>query len=409
MLALLVFAMSANPSIFSSSEPQYEHLGGEYFNIAQALVDGRGFSDPFGGQTGPTAWMPPLFPCLLALMLALLQDKSLVASAVVLLTNVALVVTGVCLFRVAAQFRPRVSLWLCVAIYVGWLVAFYDWLLLLTHDIWLLALLTAFMLLALVGQSHERRVNAWSWGTLGGAAALASPALAFAWGGVTLHRLWRWPEQRKSAVRCLLLASLIAAPWLARNAYHFGAGAGLKSNLFFEAYQATFIDDDGIPDLRSIAQHPYNSPVARHDYAELGETAFLNQYRRKFLRELALEPDRYLYGTANRALAATVRHVPLLPTEFAPPVRLEQLVYPLPVLAGLLALLVRWHDKRALTPVALLYVLYLAPYVLISFYLRYALALTPVLILFLFLGADAVAWLVAGTLPAEQRTMPDET
>jgi hypothetical protein len=323
--------------------------------------------------------MPPLFPCLLALLLALLQDKSLVAAAVVLSTDVALVVIGVCLFRVAAQFRPRVSLWLCVGIYAGWLVAFYDWLLLLTHDIWVLALLTAFMLLALVGQSRERKIDAWSWGALGGAAALSSPALAFAWGGVTLHRSWCWPKQRKNAARCLLLAGLIAAPWLARNTYQLGSGAGLKSNLFFEAYQATFIDDDGIPDLRSLAQHPYNSPIVRNDYARLGETAFLNQHRQKFLHELAIEPERLLYGTANRALAATVRHVPLLPAEFAQPVRIEQLVYPLPILAGLLALLVRWRDKRALTPVALLYMLYLAPYVLISFYLRYVLVLTPVL------------------------------
>ena len=38
------------------------HLGGEYYNIAKAIVAGKGFSDPFNGATGPTAWMPPLYP-----------------------------------------------------------------------------------------------------------------------------------------------------------------------------------------------------------------------------------------------------------------------------------------------------------------------------------------------------------
>ncbi len=36
------------------------HLGWEYGYIAAALVEGRGFADPFGAGTGATAWMPPL-------------------------------------------------------------------------------------------------------------------------------------------------------------------------------------------------------------------------------------------------------------------------------------------------------------------------------------------------------------
>src|SRR5213080_4789813 len=42
------------------------HLGAEYLSIAEALVAGRGFADPFKEQTGPTAWMPPVYPALLA-------------------------------------------------------------------------------------------------------------------------------------------------------------------------------------------------------------------------------------------------------------------------------------------------------------------------------------------------------
>src|SRR5207248_7161169 len=42
------------------------HLGAEYFNIAKAMVAGEGFANPFGIQTGPTAWMPPVLPTILA-------------------------------------------------------------------------------------------------------------------------------------------------------------------------------------------------------------------------------------------------------------------------------------------------------------------------------------------------------
>ena len=42
------------------------HLGAEYDCIAQAIRAGRGFSDPFHEPTGPTAWMPPVMPYLMA-------------------------------------------------------------------------------------------------------------------------------------------------------------------------------------------------------------------------------------------------------------------------------------------------------------------------------------------------------
>src|ERR1700678_1318834 len=40
-------------------------FGEEMGRIARALATGYGFSDPFRGHTGPTAWVGPLFPLLL--------------------------------------------------------------------------------------------------------------------------------------------------------------------------------------------------------------------------------------------------------------------------------------------------------------------------------------------------------
>ena len=44
------------------------HLGAEYLNIAKAMVDGDGFANPFHEKTGPTAWMPPVLPAILAVL-----------------------------------------------------------------------------------------------------------------------------------------------------------------------------------------------------------------------------------------------------------------------------------------------------------------------------------------------------
>ncbi len=42
--------------------PSIDHIGAEYNCIAEAIVNGRGFSDPFYVESGPTAWMPPALP-----------------------------------------------------------------------------------------------------------------------------------------------------------------------------------------------------------------------------------------------------------------------------------------------------------------------------------------------------------
>ncbi len=36
--------------------------------IARSIAEGHGFSSPFGGLTGPTAWIAPVYPYMLALL-----------------------------------------------------------------------------------------------------------------------------------------------------------------------------------------------------------------------------------------------------------------------------------------------------------------------------------------------------
>src|SRR5262245_9601147 len=42
--------------------------GVEVLAIAKSLLAGSGFSSPFGAQTGPTAFMPPVYPAFLAVI-----------------------------------------------------------------------------------------------------------------------------------------------------------------------------------------------------------------------------------------------------------------------------------------------------------------------------------------------------
>src|SRR5215510_9042505 len=48
------------------SSPGQENLGWETGSIAYSVATGQGFSSPFHGNTGPTAWVAPLYPYLVA-------------------------------------------------------------------------------------------------------------------------------------------------------------------------------------------------------------------------------------------------------------------------------------------------------------------------------------------------------
>src|ERR1700689_5032722 len=68
------------PGMFDWAEPG---------NVAAALVQGRGFSDPFDGGTGATAWVSPLPVWVEAAVFAALGVKTAASAKVLLSLSVA--------------------------------------------------------------------------------------------------------------------------------------------------------------------------------------------------------------------------------------------------------------------------------------------------------------------------------
>src|SRR5665213_3208247 len=67
------------PGMFDWAEPG---------NVAAALAEGRGFSDPFDGKTGATAWVSPLPAFVEAAVFMAVGVKSAAAAKVMLLLSV---------------------------------------------------------------------------------------------------------------------------------------------------------------------------------------------------------------------------------------------------------------------------------------------------------------------------------
>jgi hypothetical protein len=413
-LLAYVFGLSAYANAASWAPPEHldwfppfrdgvsllkrDHLGAEYYRIATALLEGRGFSDPFGAGTGPTAWMPPLYPALLASLLWLLGSKSAVGWAIVLLKNLTLVWVGTQVHVLARRTRLVLApSWALVA-YSVWLAAHFDWFFQFSHDTWLMLLLVtanfAFSVRVLGDEPPHFGRLGWplAWGLLGGVNALASPIAGLSWLTISLFLLLRDPRQLRNLCVAGLLAAVCAAPWIARNAVVFDRLILMKSNLYFDLYLANYKSPTGVYESHFFhVYHPYfHARKPDSLYRRLGETAYLDTFERRFRSELKLRPEIYLSKVGRRLLAATLLHHPHRPDVEGtlPPIRTA--LHPLPLL-GLIATLTlrrrRLHVAVGLA--ATLYAAYLVPYVAAAFYNRYLLPLSALLALFAFWGADA--------------------
>src|SRR5215471_12709996 len=94
----------------------YDHgfsFGWEMGRIGRAIAHGRGFADPFDGQTGPTAWECPIYPYLIAGVFRLTGVYTH-ASALVLLriNSIFSALTCIPVFSIARRcFSEKVAVW----------------------------------------------------------------------------------------------------------------------------------------------------------------------------------------------------------------------------------------------------------------------------------------------------------
>src|SRR3972149_4271261 len=94
-------------------------FGAEVGRIAQSITSGQGFSSPFHAPTGPTAWVPPVYPYLLAAVFKLFGAYT-DASALIILSLNSLFSAMTCstIFSIGLKtFGPTVAIW------AGWIWA----------------------------------------------------------------------------------------------------------------------------------------------------------------------------------------------------------------------------------------------------------------------------------------------
>src|SRR6202167_5492284 len=161
-------------------EPQRDHwhFGYETGRIARSIVQGRGFSSPLLEDTGPTAWMTPVYPYLVAGVFKIFGIYTK-ASAIVLLSLNAVMSALVCVlvFLIArVSFGERVAKW------SGWAWAFCPYGIYFPveriWETWLATLLLCLLFLITLNLDDENRfLKSVAFALLWALSALTSPAL----------------------------------------------------------------------------------------------------------------------------------------------------------------------------------------------------------------------------------------
>jgi len=284
------------PGAFNWAEPG---------NVAAALVEGRGFSDPFGGGTGATAWVPPL-PVWIESAVFLAAGVKTVAAARILLVLAVLGLAGAhaLLYSAARPFGA----WMAGGVSAAFL-AFVALLpggpLEIMSEAWIDVLLSAALLwAALEADLRPGRRAVASLSSVAALAPLADAGLALGTGLVVMALAWRARGNRgrlAAPIAAAIAAALAVGLWTGRNALALHRLIPLKTNLWFEVYLANVASTDGLVRAETALRLlPFFSVSEFDRYSRLGETRYVDSFRRPSIDALAAAPIHLAANIARR-------------------------------------------------------------------------------------------------------------
>jgi len=298
--AFLLYKAHLIPAEVLATVPFQNEAG----NVAAALAQGRGFCCLFREPTGPTAWLSPVYPLLLASVFKLFGTFTLWSFYVAVLLN--------CLFSSLAcipLFQAGKLLWGTSTAALGsWLWAIFPAGIILPFEwIWdtsLSALLSAALLWATLELANSSRRREFAlYGLLWGFSLLTNPALGallpFLLGWLFYRRRGnRWKQIRLALIPVAMIL-LTCLPWTVRNYIQFHRFIPLRSNFPYELWSGNNeIFDEHSREVNRITRYEQVRL-----YARLGENAFLDEKGQKARNFIWTHPALYAQLFGRRIVA----------------------------------------------------------------------------------------------------------
>jgi hypothetical protein len=267
-------------------------------NIAFSLVGGHGFASPFRVDTGPTAWMTPVWPLLLAAVFRIFGTYTFHAFIATAALNIVFS-TLVCwpLFLAGKRIGGR-----AVAAGAAWLWAVSPMANVLPYEsLWegsLAALLAATLLWATLAVVHSPRTRNWiAYGLLWGIVLMTSATFA-----LLFPLVFGWLAWRTRNIRPALgagLALLCCLPWTVRNYARFHTLVPLRSVAGLSLWVGNNDRADGLTPNR----HPISNSAERAKYINRGEIAYMRDKRNEAVQFMVAHPDREMRLVTSRFIA----------------------------------------------------------------------------------------------------------
>ena len=273
-------------------------------HIAYSIASGKGFSSPFQRDTGPTAWLAPVYPYLLAGIFKLFGIYSLHSFFAALALNI-LFSAGACVpifyagKRIAGLGVASAATWLW-ALFPNAIIIPFEWI----WDTSLSALLMATLLWATLELAESRRVRDWClYGLLWGFALLTNPAVAMLFPLLLAWAAYRTRDRVHAALWLLrpalaaALALLCCLPWTVRNYVQFHKLIPLRSNFAFELYIG---NNENYEDQHRGRPGAITQDREIFRYLHMGETAFMEEEKRKAVAFIVEHPRIELWLISQR-------------------------------------------------------------------------------------------------------------
>jgi hypothetical protein len=383
-------------ALADSSRPFMDSFGFEASNIAHALVcSGEGFASPFGGATGPTAWIAPGVVAVYAASFALWGCFTV--EAILFMFAVALAVswvTTVMVFHIGARLGGDAETGLLAALFFA-LLPFEAWIFHVSGQLdfnlqiaWFAALLLA-VLRAMERRCPQRETEL---GFVSAAAVLFYPGFVLCT-ALSLMFVARGRTTRE-VIRLVAIVTFVhvavVGPYVGWQSMRLGGFVPVKSNGIFElALGNTFVAEGVLNDDVFSVSHPSQNVVEFQRYQELGELTYVRSAFDAFVDELRWTD--FLHATLRRFNAFFVAYEIKAWDQSQRVVAAKSMLWKLPVLALLSLVLMRRGRLARLEVLLLLFTLaYATPYLVTGVMERYRLPMvTTVAVLLALVTAAA--------------------
>lgn len=341
--------------------------------LATSLLHHQGYSSPFGVPTGPTAFIAPGYPTLIAGIFAVFGIDSFASAVVIMSMQIALGLFTIWLIMHVTRivFDQR------SATLAGAFWAVSPPLLFIPEIFWE----TSFSAASIIGavalalrMKENPTLLAWiGFGACCAVITLINPALLFSLLAIFCWLAWQTRAHSwKAPVLGLLTLIIVFSPWPIRNAYRFHAFIPLRSTVGFELWMGNRPGANGrlneslfpMFNKQELASYLKNGEVAYVHEKSAAAWAYIESHPGWFTDMTGRRVVRFWVGTGNAETSLTFVVHALLTTCF-----------------GFAGLVLAWRrgQHQFVTLVALPLLLFPVPYYITHAEFRYRLNIDPLL------------------------------